>query len=74
MDSLIKKSEVEKIKIDLIYLNREGEISQRTIRVTGVRRNHVLAYCYTRKEVRSFLKENILAVFPVYRTKKSFGA
>ncbi|MFD2616179.1 hypothetical protein [Terrilactibacillus laevilacticus] len=46
--------------IQLIYLDKKNNISQRTIRVIAVSDSYIKAYCYTKKAQRIFKKENIL--------------
>lgn len=69
MDYMLKRSLNEKQKLELIYMANEGKISQRVIRVVSIKEGIVLAYCYTRKTVRLFKKENILSVHP-YKERK----
>ncbi|EST12177.1 hypothetical protein [Sporolactobacillus laevolacticus] len=48
--------------IELIYLTSRGnKLSQRTIRIMDVNETYIKAYCYSRKEVRIFRKDHILA-------------
>ncbi|MGD8188589.1 WYL domain-containing protein [Brevibacillus ginsengisoli] len=51
--------------IEIIYLDRHGNISKRTVRPLEVKDNRLKAYCLTSKSPRVFLLENILAVHPV---------
>lgn len=48
-------------RIEIIYINKEGEFSQRHIRVIVQRDEKLFAYCYTKKKIRTFNIENILA-------------
>lgn len=52
----------EKIKLEMIYMARNGKVSQRFVRVLEIREDHILAYCSYRKRVRTFKIENILSV------------
>ncbi|MFC3040518.1 hypothetical protein ACFOGI_09700 [Virgibacillus xinjiangensis] len=54
-------------KLEMIYLSGNGQISQRIIRVVKVEGEYVLAYCYTKKEVRKFKLDRILSAYPVRR-------
>lgn len=69
MKGLLTRSLEQKQELEMIYLSGKGELSQRFIRVVGIREHHILAYCYKKREVRSFHIENILSVYP----KKKFG-
>jgi predicted DNA-binding transcriptional regulator YafY len=46
--------------ITIIYQKNE-EITQRKIKVLKINDNDIEAYCYLRKQIRHFKKENILA-------------
>ncbi|MGI6703580.1 MAG: hypothetical protein ACOX42_06055 [Clostridia bacterium] len=48
-------------RLTIIY-NRNGSITQRRIKVIGVDDHHILAYCYLRNRIRTFRKDNVLAV------------
>lgn len=61
MVGLLNKSLYEKEKIMIYYMDSKGKVSQRIIRVVDIDDKRVLAYCYYRKEVRSFKLENILS-------------
>lgn len=52
----------KKIKLEMIYMARNGKVSQRFVRVLEIREDHILAYCFYRKRVRTFKIENILSV------------
>lgn len=61
----------EKEKIMIYYMDHDNNVTQRIIRVVEVDNKRVLAYCYYRKQVRSFKIENILSCG---RIKRSVGA
>ncbi|KEO81202.1 WYL domain-containing protein [Tumebacillus flagellatus] len=48
--------------VSLIYMDRNGEISQRVVQVRGFTEDGIQAYCYKRRQPRTFLHEQILAV------------
>ncbi|TGB04671.1 hypothetical protein [Halobacillus salinus] len=73
MESLLNRSKQDKRKIDVIYLSHTGEITQRSIRVVDVRSHYVVAFCYDRKHVRTFRKENILSAFPHTSKRRDKG-
>ncbi|WP_339233766.1 hypothetical protein [Oceanobacillus sp. FSL W7-1281] len=60
-----------KEKIMIYYMDHNNNVTQRIIRVVGIDNEKVLAYCYYRKQVRSFKLENILSCGQV---KRSVGA
>ena len=61
----------QKEKIMIYYIDSKGEISQRIIRVVDIGEEKILAYCYYKKQVRSFKLENILSCGSI---KRSIGA
>ncbi|REJ09598.1 hypothetical protein [Halobacillus trueperi] len=74
MEALFQRSKLEKMKLEWIYINHKGDLSQRVIRVVDIQDEYVIAYCYERKQVRTFRKNNILSVFPLTSIRKSYGA
>ena len=59
-DRVLKASLKEQRIIIILYL-KGNEITQRTIKVIKITDDDVQAYCYLRKELRRFKKNNILA-------------
>ncbi|GAB2720646.1 hypothetical protein ACFQWB_11665 [Paenibacillus thermoaerophilus] len=51
--------------VTIIYVDRKGAITQRSIRVQAVRDGKVKAYDITRGAPRLFAEERILAVRPM---------
>ena len=62
MKSLFIKSAKEKQPIELIYIDDKGVISQRVVRVLSLNETYVKAYCYERKQLRTFKCDSILSV------------
>ncbi len=52
-------------KLEMIYLSNKGEITQRIIQVEKVGDQSFRAYCYSRKQVRTFKQSNILSIAPL---------
>lgn len=52
---------LEKGKNIKIIYERENEITERTIKVIRMENNKVEAYCYLRKGIRYFKRNNILS-------------
>jgi predicted DNA-binding transcriptional regulator YafY len=48
--------------VELIYIDHLGELSQRHVKVIDHSKERLVAYCYTRRKVRSFKTENILGI------------
>ncbi|GGB58293.1 hypothetical protein F3157_20245 [Virgibacillus dakarensis] len=57
--------------LELIYLDSNNQITQRTIKVLRTNNDTVLAFCYTKRQVRTFKRNNILSVGPI---RKRVGA
>ncbi|ASN06401.1 WYL domain-containing protein [Virgibacillus necropolis] len=71
MKNMLIRSIQSKEKIEMIYLSKDNQASQRIIRALKINDEMILAYCYTRRKVRTFKLENILSVGLV---KKRMGA
>ncbi len=62
MINLIKRACDNKTPIQIIYINSQKQISQRTIKVLAITKASVKAYCYTKRQFRTFKLTNILSV------------
>jgi len=51
-------------RVEMIYVDRFGRLSQREVVILSVRGRRVTAYCCTKKGIRAFVAGNILAVMP----------
>jgi predicted DNA-binding transcriptional regulator YafY len=51
--------------VEIIYLDRRGRTSKRTVRIHEISSGRVKAYCFARRAFRVFSVDNILAVAPV---------
>lgn len=71
MKNLLFRSIQTKQKIEMIYLSADNQVSQRIMRVIKIDNNMVLAYCYSKRKVRTFKLDNILSVGPM---RKRMGA
>ncbi|RYG71586.1 hypothetical protein EU245_13630 [Lentibacillus lipolyticus] len=65
MDKLLFKALQTRKKLEMIYLKADNRTSYRIIRVLRMHEDRVTAYCFTRREVRTFKKDNILSIGPV---------
>ncbi|WP_411953216.1 hypothetical protein ACKXGF_07645 [Alkalibacillus sp. S2W] len=52
-------------KLEMVYIDHHHNMTQRTVRIIKVDNRRILAYCFTRQAVRSFQKDNILAIYPI---------
>lgn len=51
-------------QIDLIYIDRLGKTSKRTVLLKEIKGDRIKVYCLSKRAPRVFLNENILAVYP----------
>ncbi|GAF20407.1 MULTISPECIES: hypothetical protein [Shouchella] len=54
--------------VTLIYLNKEGVISQRVITVLQLKERWFVAYCHSKRQRRVFKYENVLSLNQIKRT------
>lgn len=71
MKGLFLRSLENKEKIVIFYIDQKNNVTQRQIRVVSMNDNLIAAYCFWRKQVRTFNLDNILSAGPV---KKRVGA
>ncbi len=62
----------EHTRLEMIYLADNQQISQRKLIVMEVNDKYIRAYCLLRKEVRTFKRENILAIMPEQYSKRRY--
>ncbi|GIO24798.1 hypothetical protein J11TS1_33790 [Oceanobacillus sp. J11TS1] len=62
MINFIKRACDNKTPIQIIYIDNDHQISQRTIEVLAISQTTVKAYCYTKCQFRQFKLSNILSV------------
>lgn len=67
MKGLLNRACESKTPIQIIYIDQDNNISQRTIKVLSVSNTNVKAYCYTKRQFRTFKLNNILSVGQVRR-------
>ena len=51
--------------LEVMYLAKDGSISQRRVKVLQVGESSFRAYCFLRKSKRTFLIDNVLAAVPL---------
>lgn len=56
--------------LDMMYLSKDGAISERKIKVLQVGEVSFRAYCYLRKFNRTFKIDNVLALVPVIPSER----
>ncbi|KIV55073.1 hypothetical protein AM501_03460 [Aneurinibacillus migulanus] len=57
--------------VEIIYLNQNGELSQRKMRLLSMRDGKIRAYCFKRRATRYFSVGNVLAMRPVNEKRVS---
>lgn len=65
MKGLFQRSINNKEKIIIFYIDNNNQVTERYIRVLNIKDNYILAYCYYRKQVRTFKVDNVLSAGPV---------
>ena len=70
MNGILKRAAGTQQKLELIYITNENQISQRIIKVLAVTDHAIKAYCYTKKQFRTFKLENILSGAP-FRNRRT---
>jgi predicted DNA-binding transcriptional regulator YafY len=63
----LQRYQAQQQVVELIYLNRSGQISKRAVRIYSVDGERIKAFCYSRRAFRVFTIGNILAVVPLQR-------
>lgn len=69
MKGLLLRSIELRAKVEIIYIDRDDQISQRVIRVLAVTDMSIKAYCYSKRQFRTFKLENILSVGQIRKRK-----
>ncbi|MFB7302646.1 hypothetical protein [Heyndrickxia sporothermodurans] len=57
-------------KLEMIYLSAKGEITQRIIKVEKVGEESFRAFCYSKRQQRTFKINNILSIVPLRHHKR----
>ncbi|MDR4314971.1 Uncharacterised protein [Niallia circulans] len=70
MIGLLKRATESKEVLEMIYQNNKGEFSQRRIHVIKMNEESFSAYCFTRKQQRTFKISNVLSVGPVRKVRR----
>jgi predicted DNA-binding transcriptional regulator YafY len=58
--------------VEMIYISKGGNITQRTVKIHGSNKEKIFGYCFMRKNYRSFNKEQILAIGPYRKRAKLY--
>jgi len=68
-NSIIKVMKQNQI-ITMIYISKNGTITQRRVKILKLTNNTFTAYCYIRRAKRTFYIDNVLAINPVTYEKR----
>ncbi|WP_255247456.1 hypothetical protein [Paucisalibacillus globulus] len=60
-----------KKKIVIFYIDNKNQVTQRYVRIISMDDSSIVAFCYWRKQIRTFMLENILSAGPI---RKKVGA
>lgn len=56
--------------IEMMYMANDGGISQRRVKVLRVSGESFQAYCFLRREKRTFKMENVLSAYPIMKKER----
>lgn len=56
--------------IEMMYMANDGGISQRRVKILRVSGESFQAYCFLRREKRTFKMENVLSAYPVMKKER----
>ncbi|MGG0718652.1 WYL domain-containing protein [Robertmurraya massiliosenegalensis] len=73
MNYLLNQSLNESIPVTIIYQSKDNSFSKRTVLVKSRNETYIRAYCYTKRQIRIFKIDSILAVEPMKRRAKSYA-
>lgn len=54
MNGLMKHAAGSRQRLDMIYINKNTQLSQRIIKVIGVTESTIIAYCFHKRQFRTF--------------------
>ncbi|AYC29632.1 transcriptional regulator [Paenisporosarcina cavernae] len=53
--------------VEMIYMDRRGQVSKRRVKVIKMNSTSFQAFCMTKNAKRTFLIDNVLAIAPVVK-------
>ncbi|UYG93170.1 hypothetical protein [Cytobacillus firmus] len=56
--------------LEMIYQDNKGNISQRRVKVLSMNNESFRAYCYARRQQRTFIIGNVLSVGPARKMRR----
>ncbi|MBN6888958.1 putative DNA-binding transcriptional regulator YafY [Cytobacillus horneckiae] len=70
MKGLLTRAANRREELEMIYLDNKGNISQRRIKVLSVYDESFRAYCYVKRQQRTFKICNVLSMGPVRSVRR----
>jgi predicted DNA-binding transcriptional regulator YafY len=70
MNGLLKRAVESNEVLEMIYLSNKGEISQRMIKIIKLNDDSFSAYCFIRKQQRTFKLTNVLSIGPTRKVMR----
>jgi len=70
MNGLLKRAVESNEVLEMIYQNNKGEFSQRRIQVLKLNDESFSAYCFTRKQQRTFKITSVLSIGPARKVRR----
>ncbi|MEB6549654.1 hypothetical protein MXL46_11210 [Heyndrickxia sporothermodurans] len=61
MKRILRRAAETKSPIQIIYIDNDNNLTQRTIKVLAVTDKSIKAYCFTKRQFRTFKLQNILS-------------
>lgn len=74
MNRLLQQSFKESTAVEIIYQSKDNTFTQRTILVKDINQKYLKAFCFTKRQLRIFKVDSILAVSPVKVKKDRYYA
>ncbi|MGM0903041.1 MAG: hypothetical protein ACQEXB_18330 [Bacillota bacterium] len=65
MNGILKRALESGQVLEMIYISEKGEISQRKVRIMNITPGSFKAYCFLKRQQRTFKISNVLSVGPV---------
>ncbi|MCD5324802.1 MULTISPECIES: hypothetical protein [Pontibacillus] len=65
MKGMLANAKKNQEVLEMIYLSKDGQLSQRNIKVLDIDDSFILGYCLNRNKLRKFKRGNILSIGPL---------
>lgn len=70
MNGLYRRSLEDHVPLEMIYLSDRNVLTHRKIVVKEIHSLYIKAYCYTRRQIRTFRRDQILSITIARQTRK----